>query len=1771
MRGGGPANLVTSLAFSPDGNTLYAGGWDQVVWVWSKNRAGNFELDPASTFRVPIGPGISGTINAISISPDGKWLAIAGKGVFRGQSGFDDYGKILATASLTTEMRLDQGAIHVFNTRTRESFVLRGHLGDVVALQFSDRGKPVLASVGRDWHSAKGKYVGALRLWDIEGRRRMKPSLALPEPTQAMSMVVRRSGSGLDAVSISIATPDPSASNKRLFRLWNVPENRLLTADDYSSTVIGKSNESVTGSFLPSDGNYRGFLRFWQPAGRAMTPVKQIALDSIDGAELLPNSMAWVGPDNIAVAGLALRRDASRNNQYMPVHAELRVLSRNQSQTASLVKRVKLWTPDTTTTRLLQIACSPDGQHIAVAGSPNDEVHLYRVADLLSDSPTPQRLGLDAKRFRSASFVSNGEGLGLLLVSSDEAEPTRTVVDFNDRRVSNDVTGWADASAPELKDDAIRVTATPESRQQLNLSTGSNGETVSVLLPKGHVYTAAAAVDLGGRVGDQHPTSIIAVAAQDRGHPLLQLYTEEGVPFRRLTGHSHRVIALSFSNDGKWLTSTGEGHTVCVWNLQEIDRVLGQHGSLHDAVITDLQRTPNGLKVLRADAQGILKPGDVVVGRIESTALKPWASADAFYKYVWEQRPGQPLTLRLQRGTQLSDVRMTIGQGMDETKPLFSMVILPQLDQRQSRWLAWSPLGPFDSSDRKIEELVGWHFNQTAELPSSFAPLKQYRDQYYRPHLIRDLIQNPMLIPPRRQPDPPSIGLAIPDSEADWTGEANRLIQQESGMVHVMIDPTFPADLVDEVRLRIGDQAPSTLQQQEDGTWGAKVSELNLSRGMNRLRASVLTRGDPLRAYSQDLVVRFQPAPPEIQTEVESVQNTKSADYEFLATVRPKFTGELVNAELIDRGTEKVLKTWQNATQISIQQQLSLRNGQNEFELIAHNANGAKHAEETTRFPFTVIRDAEASPPTIALNEISSTDIYTGLPVQQDWRPGKRIVVNSPEIQLRGQVTSTTDLRSLQLKHQGNSLSASGFEKDEYKSFVVRQSIALLPGKQTIQIIARSESKFPTTLEAELEYRPPLPTALPLPPKPGVQITEELDNSQVEFDIQLTDATDPMKKSIGPRDWNVRVIVNEEELADQPKIEIDETKGVARARVTLRPGVNSIRVKTENEWHCKSSEPLVLEYHPRPTVTKVTTLSGAKDPTDGFADLHIEGTSIDDITAVTFGGQPLVRNRDYELEKSGGNFSLNVKRLPRAELKRAAKALKLIAHSGTEVEMPELPAALKLQQNAVPVVEIAGPSLLSVADDDRYVVNYSIKSGRPVERIDVFHDQKVVQHERPARPARNSRGEYVYKHSVVTALQPALNLIQVVARSDAGDGADHVTINRVLRPVSIIIDGFSRRRTDPVVLKPSTETGSQITFGQPVPSGEVWLHGRIRWADATDKRISNNRFSVHVWVNGFQQLPTRLELSRDGKERRFQTQVVLGENDNLIEIGVPNLPFSIEHSRSFYVDCEQPVTNRRVHLLVFSVDGSPTDRGQLVDDAIRALNGKRIPSPQPTREVAGRRETPQIRFATPAFGNGIVYGPFTSGEIYRQKVMAEIHRVSRRIKLLTRSQPGTDVVVIYYQGAELVYSTDGFYLTTEPAVNPRVAAAIRNPSSLKYYAISSDLLNSHVEKNPGAHVLLLDVARLSARKDEHDWPNDSRAAMLRYAWLKNPQRMPPEASLLSGLKKVTPKMKKLNQVKQALETNQANVTRQFPDAVVFEEFVPPVLNGLTFGGENSGD
>ena len=54
---------------------------------------------------------------------------------------------------------------------------------------------------------------------------------------------------------------------------------------------------------------------------------------------------------------------------------------------------------------------------------------------------------------------------------------------------------------------------------------------------------------------------------------------------RRLSGHTGRIRSLEFSEDGRFVVSTADDRTVCVWSLTDLDRILQVRGALPGLVV----------------------------------------------------------------------------------------------------------------------------------------------------------------------------------------------------------------------------------------------------------------------------------------------------------------------------------------------------------------------------------------------------------------------------------------------------------------------------------------------------------------------------------------------------------------------------------------------------------------------------------------------------------------------------------------------------------------------------------------------------------------------------------------------------------------------------------------------------------------------------------------------------------------------------------------------------------------------------------------------------------------------------------------------------------------------------------------------------------------------------------------------------------------------------------------------------------------------------------
>ncbi|GIW79575.1 MAG: hypothetical protein KatS3mg105_1382 [Gemmatales bacterium] len=423
IEAGGPTAFVTSLTFSPDGKRLYAAGFDKVVRVWNLNEnTGRFELDPAS-YRIPIGPGIAGTINAIALSPDERWLAVGGQGIVRGSAGFRLPGLYLPkTGAYTEEMWLDEGTIYVFDTRTRLVRPLRGHLGPIWSLAFApafDGKPPLLVSTGRDRDMETASYKGSVRLWDVVQGELVAERTDMPNGTGTRpGLAAWHTGKELKQVRVGIAWEDG------LLRVWDVASNRLMIAKDgwngkrdggYNNTAIWlpDARRLLTLSLrYPIDGQPAAMqIRQWSDDtnGPRETEVRSVTPTGVSAA-MVPRALAPVSSqangqiDQAAV--VLLWKEQKDNTTVEDYYLYLRDLARDNFGGYLAYTRISV------AGHLPALATSPKGKFIAVTGEHGRSIRLYSIQDLLrrKDKAQPQILRSIGQTFRFAAFVKKRPG-----------------------------------------------------------------------------------------------------------------------------------------------------------------------------------------------------------------------------------------------------------------------------------------------------------------------------------------------------------------------------------------------------------------------------------------------------------------------------------------------------------------------------------------------------------------------------------------------------------------------------------------------------------------------------------------------------------------------------------------------------------------------------------------------------------------------------------------------------------------------------------------------------------------------------------------------------------------------------------------------------------------------------------------------------------------------------------------------------------------------------------------------------------------------------------------------------------------------------------------------------------------------------------------------------------------------------------------------------------------------------------------------------------------
>jgi WD40 repeat protein len=1701
---GGPGAFVTSLAFSPDGKTLYSAGWDKVIRVWTRNETGDFERS-RTIYRVPVGPALGGVIDAMALSPDGHWLAAGGSGMARHIAGFREQGFIVPDSGVRDRvMLLDIGSIYLFSTRDRTVRMLRGHLGPVSALTFAPQpgeAGPRLLSVARE--KKDGDTAGTqltARLWDFDKGVTLAELRGLPTEELKLlrpGVALWPSGEKGDELRAVFALHDGK------LRVWNAshrqqqPEQVEDLLRNLSVTHLDR-NQLLTTGFDRKNGKWR--LGLWgisaegKPEPRRQDPIG----DGYIFALTILSRKRDASPDLAAVVVL------TTGTAEKPYEYRLRLIDLT-GETFRVVADQRLWQDRDPHQPVM--AADPRGEYLAVAGNQDHTIQVHSIRALLNaEKPAPKKLAGEALSFRHVSFVRRGKDLGLLLNRDLRKErggvppqPDATrgdwIFDFSKRRLSDDLAGW-EAAHPKAgswsarEDKGAAITA-HESNKPVRKITLRDREKLTdyALLPP----------------GESVKVPLLAVATHLGGQPRLALYNaESGEQLRQFTGHKERVGSLAFAPDGRLLVSTAEDGTVCVWSLTDLDTVLGQRGQLSGLIVGPAE---GAVKVLwveaNSPAHGKLNKGDRIIGLVEKEEPRPLKSPADFYEALFRLKPGSKVILRRGDPGGKDDVSLVVGQGIDERKPLFSLFVSRAEKAADCEWIGWSPFAPYESSSPKAEKYLGWQFNTgDAQVPVRFAGANQYRKLYYRVGILEELIKEGAFklgaIPLPR----PAISLCVEESGLPLRAEGGAPCLARHPLVdfNVVLDER-PLSSLSALTWQLDRGKETSLLDHHDGDT-LTVPNIRLSRGEHRFVVTARARDLPEPVH-KTLTVVYQPSPPKVVLKDADKQlPVDSADFTFAAEIEPNVTGEDVRVTLVHRRDGEKVEEYtrrfpgrevSEGVALRFEHRLKLQPGENVVEVAAVNGgalgDGQKETAPLTRSVFYF----KAKPPEITFEQVNASG---------------PVVIETPDVELRGEIKADKEPLIEAAWDRGKdtrTIRLGSFEPGERGRIRFREWIALQPGVQTIRFRAQTKNSDEAQRSLTLEYRPPVPVVSVTEPRAAQVFDGEEEKRAIRVRGKLV-----LPPKQARQKYEALLLVNGKRAA--PLRDIDEKTGTWSGEVVLGLGESVLQVLMSNQWgSVEYSEEVPVQYV-RPPI--VRTLKSDSDP---------RKQALLDLRAEVFSPTPLkddsvqikVNHRETTANKveiaPGEKKNLWTIRLRGVPLDAGRREQEIALSLSNAEARCRSPLSLKVQSTEVltpPEVAFLDPPPLTKVRTARVTIRFQVRSVGKLERVRLLQEGR----EQPIDPADAPRegGEFVLSVSRQVELRPGPNQLSVEAVSVSGRQPDNPTliVNYLPPPFRVEIDRLTEGQNGRIVPRIGSDQFGPI-FAE-TASGRVYLHGRIWWAD----KETTTPNALHVFVNCFQQAPVPIERKANETNTEFTEELLLdrpkGNRVRLIAVGQ-----DADDPVGCTVDCSAPVTEQRLHVLVLSArSGRDVARRQI----LTAFNYR------PAAEGAADR---------PSSRRNRIDSDHLRGELFA--IEREMRRDQQKDK--DRGTASNHVLLIYYEGMETI-SKEGHFFGARDLLSGRA-----DPSGIRCEKLVRDLSNM-----PGAHILLLDVERGAPAGDDaldriSNWAKDYSETLTHVAVMRCAPRgkagRPQDVRLLPVLERTIPREGRLSKlvdlVKEALE------------------------------------
>jgi WD40 repeat protein len=1738
---GGPSAAVTALAFGEGGETLYAAGLDKVVRVWAPEK-GRFALK--TTYRVPLGPGNAGAVNAVALSPDGAWVAMAGRAPMRGEAGFREGGVVLEAGALSAEQYRDAGVIYVASTANPAGGkVLRGHRGEVRALAFAPARKdkpPLLVSAATE-RDGERRY-GGLRLWDAAAGKLLAERNDLPARVTRPGLAAWHTGPGPTQVRVAVAWPEADDKKPCALRLWapgpGDDPRQGWEADRLTRTVALLGERGGAADLLA--GGYEapfGRLGAWRLSADRSAEARfsaPVTFPPRDGTHFLPVSLAVFSPGGAgAPTHAAVVLQPSADADFRLALVDLRA------------NRVVAELPLRGSDKSQQPAVAARGRYLAVAGTLDHKIRVYAVADLLDGKDGPAAVltgaGLAPRR---VAFVDKGRGLWL---SEDgEARPLAggLVFDLDRRQIRANDRGGLAADAPQRGAWSLEYDA---DRKGVRVRQGERVTPVR-LRGKDEVVTAAALrPPAGGRPG----VLAVAYTERDAARTLIRLHDPaDGKPFRLLVGHLQDVRALAFSASRPLLASVADDQTVCVWGLADLDRAVGEVPGL-DVVEEGKKVVVRRVEAGSAAAKA-LAAGDVLEKVGAPGAAKPVSDATGFLLAVAGRRPGDEVEVAVAgKGA----VKLPVGRGVDERKPLLSLFLLRT--RGLPEWVGWSPAGPYDASGLAAEGHLGWQTNTgDAAAPVSFAAARAYRKDYYREGVLRYLAEEADLgralqkwdkdhpkVPPQ-----PALRPLRPDGALPGERANEYLVRRPVPALRVGLNEDYPLDDQHVLRWRLtraggggvkGAAAEAAGRAARDGRqWRVDLSGVEWRRGEYRLALGLHPRPDgPALPPGSAVTFRFQPPAPVLalrrggkavttteQAPLVVMEDRLTVDVALEAPARQEV--EVRFARSLNGQAQPDAPAAQSvAGARTFPQMFPLKEGLNRLTVRAVNKGalaGHEDEESAAAEVWVSYKAPRELPPRFTGLRLEPEPEVTREGGQEVW------VVSRPAGRLAGQVEAEGPLVLAEWSAGGAPKSVLPPREAKVAEFAA--DLGLKPGELVrLRLRAKSKHSDESTAERRVVYRPPLP-AVTIDPLAGPDVLAEK--------VTLTGAFQAATKDAFNLSFRV---TSAEGKVKSFKPEVDLRAGKWKAELSLFPGANTVEAFVGNEWRGEraAGSALTLRYRRPPRITAFPKEVEAVETNKVRLTLAVEGPAGRPLTAVTVDEGP-VRFEAGQPETKGDRWAWKVE-LPEVFVNDGDRNLDRVsvrAVSDEGTSDPAVVAVVHKKKPRPPRARFLRPAAVDTARRPEYAVTFRVESERPLERVEIRGGQAPYLAD--LKRVEKDGALYVLQAEARLRLRDGANTLELVAVNQDGRSPRAEVVVSYTAPAVLVDVDHVELRTDrgevERVLRPAFRPDGEATFPT-APRSLVWLAGRVRWSDPRAKALDDPNLQVVVKVGDCRQFPVPLERRGEGagaNVRRFQAPLVLIGRDNRVEVEVPSVGQQEGSRREFRLACAAPTENQRLHVLIVGVD---------VPDAAglkaRVLDMLGV-------APSGRPPGPQGEFLKkPPFERCVLYRVL-AGEVDRSKVEAQLEEINAVIRELHgRTGWLNDVVLIYYQGEDVVLpGKKERWLKMSP--NFQFPATPPERFALPCHALP---------RVPGAPLLLLNVAgRPDARAAGPDWGGDRDTGFLRYACADRREVDTADPALLRLLQEAVRARGRLGEVVQYANALLGKQAPQYgPPLVVLDE------------------